>query len=445
MDQSGSIALSASRDPERTLFWDGGRAVCQGRLFADASSLAEALPERPYVLNLCDGRHGFLAGTLAAILRGQTVVLPNDRSRRFAEQLEQELPELYAISDHACSDHPYESLDVTPSLGRGCPLAERLRADDRRGCLMVFTSGSTGKPQPHLKSLGMLRFVARSLVDRFDLGGGTVVATVPSQHMYGLETSIALPLWSTIGVHVGRPFYPADVARALDEVPGPRILVTTPIHMRALLASDVSLPPLHMTISATAPLSREMAAQFEQRFKTQIHEIFGFSEAGTVATRRTVNEAAWLACDGLTFRVDRAVCRVHGAQFPAPIPLNDLVDLLAPNRFLLRRRASDNVNVAGKRTSLAGLNAVLNAIDGVVDGTFYLEDEGEAARPARLIAFVVAPDASVQDIREALRKALDPVFVPRRIYRVPGLPRNDNGKLTQAALVDLAARVAGAA
>ncbi len=427
------------------MFWDRGRAVSQGRLFADASCLAGALPERPYVLNLCDRRHGFLAGTLAAILRGQTVVLPNDRSRRFADELERSLPGLYAIGDAAWGDHPFEPLDVTPSLGQGGPLAELLHADARRGSLMVFTSGSTGKPQPHLKSLGMLRFVARALVDRFELGGGTVVATVPSQHMYGLETSIALPLWSTIAVHAGRPFYPADVARALNEVPGPRILVTTPIHMRALLASEVRLPPLHMTISATAPLSREMAAQFEQRFDTRIHEIFGFSEAGTVATRRTVEETAWLACDGLTFREDAGICRVHGAQFPAPVPLNDMVDLLAPNRFLLRRRTSDNVNVAGKRTSLAGLNAVLNAIDGVVDGTFYLEDEGEAARPARLIAFVVAPEARSKDIREALRKALDPVFVPRRIYRVPGLPRNDNGKLTQAALVDLAARVAGAA
>ena len=427
------------------MFWDRGRAVSQGRLFADASCLAGVLPERPYVLNLCDRRHGFLAGTLAAILRGQTVVLPNDRSRRFADELERALPGLYAIGDAAWGDHPLAPLDVTPSLGRGDPLAEPPHADARRGSLMVFTSGSTGKPQPHLKSLGMLRFVARALVDRFELGGGTVVATVPSQHMYGLETSIALPLWSKIAVHAGRPFYPADVARALDEVPGPRILVTTPIHMRALLASEVRLPPLHMTISATAPLSREMAAQFEQRFNTRIHEIFGFSEAGTVATRRTVEETAWLACDGLTFREDGGVCRVHGAQFPAPVPFNDMVDLLAPNRFLLRRRTSDNVNVAGKRTSLAGLNAVLNAIDGVVDGTFYLEDEGEAARPARLIAFVVAPEARAEDIREALRTALDPVFVPRRIYRVPGLPRNDNGKLTQAALVDFAARVAGAA
>ena len=427
------------------MLWDGGRAVSQGRLFADASCLADALPDRPYVLNLCDGRHGFLAGTLAAILRGQTVVLPNDRSRRFAEQLEQELPGHYAISDHGCSGHAFEPLDVRPSLGRGGPHAELPLADARRGSLMVFTSGSTGKPQRHFKSLDMLRFVARALVDRFSLAAGSVVATVPSQHMYGLETSIALPLWSTIGVHAGRPFYPVDVARALGEVPGPRILVTTPIHMRALLASEVRLPPLHMTISATAPLRREMASQFERRFKTRIHEIFGFSEAGTVATRRTVKEAAWLACDGLTFRQDGEVCRVHGAHFPAPIPLNDLVDLLAPNRFLLRGRTSDNINVAGKRTSLAGLNAVLNAIDGVVDGTFYLEDEGQAARTARLIAFVVAPEARAKDIREALRKALDPVFVPRRIYRVPGLPRNDNGKLTQAALVDLAARVAGAA
>ncbi len=51
-----------------------------------------------------------------------------------------------------------------------------------------------------------------------------------------------------------RPFYPADVAAAVGRVPQPRVLVTTPIHLRTLLASEVEFPPLDLVMSATAPL-----------------------------------------------------------------------------------------------------------------------------------------------------------------------------------------------
>jgi hypothetical protein len=37
-----------------------------------------------------------------------------------------------------------------------------------------------------------------------------------------------------------RPFYPADIATTLSSVPQPRALVTTPVHLRTLLASAVS-------------------------------------------------------------------------------------------------------------------------------------------------------------------------------------------------------------
>ena len=46
-------------------------------------------------------------------------------------------------------------------------------------------------------------------------GPFSMVATVPPQHMYGMEMSVLLPLLGGHGVHAGRPYFPADVAAAL--------------------------------------------------------------------------------------------------------------------------------------------------------------------------------------------------------------------------------------
>jgi acyl-coenzyme A synthetase/AMP-(fatty) acid ligase len=56
------------------------------------------------------------------------------------------------------------------------------------------------------------------------------------------------------------------------------------------------------------------------------------------------------------------------------------------------------------------------------------------------MAFVVAPGKSREEIQSALRKRIDPVFLPRPLVCVPGLPRNATGKLPREAVKELARR-----
>src|SRR5690606_19238361 len=84
----------------------------------------------------------------------------------------------------------------------------------------------------------------------------------------------------------GRPLLPADVAEALEQACGPRILVTTPVHLRALLRSGVALPALAGIVSATAPLPQELAAEAEDRYGAEVREVFGSTETCVFARRR---------------------------------------------------------------------------------------------------------------------------------------------------------------
>jgi acyl-coenzyme A synthetase/AMP-(fatty) acid ligase len=117
--------------------------------------------------------------------------------------------------------------------------------------------------------------------------------------------------------------------------------------------------------------------------------------------------------------------------------LADRFAVLDQGSFRLLGRRADLVKLAGKRASLAGLNAILCSIDGVEDGVFFAPDDIDENNKARLSAFVVAPNRTADEIIAALRARVEAPFLPRRVVRMPALPRNDVGKIVRSALVEL--------
>jgi len=227
----------------------------------------------------------------------------------------------------------------------------------------------------------------------------------------------------------------------LEEIPGQRVLVTTPTHLRALLAEERRLPPLRLIVCATAPLTPVMAQEAEARYAAPLHEIYGFTEAGMVASRRTTQGPQWHALPGVRVWHDARGAKVGGGHIEGEAAFTDVVELEDAHTFLLHGRGADLVNIAGKRTSLAYLNQQLNAIAGVDDGVFFMPDEREGG-VTRLMAFVVAPGLSHNAIAAALRDRVDAVFLPRPLYLVNSLPRNAVGKLPRETLLQLAAACA---
>ena len=198
----------------------------------------------------------------------------------------------------------------------------------------------------------------------------------------GFESTVLLAMHGGLSVVAERPFYPADICAALEAVPRPRALVTTPVHLRALLCESGALPPIDRLVCATAPLSAQLAAEGEARFGAPLYEIYGCTEAGQAAVRRPVRSAEWRTYQGVRLRQDEQGTWVHGGHVETEILLNDVIEMLGPDRFVLHGRNADLVNIAGKRTSLAYLNYQLNSIPGVRDGVFVMPDEERLGGPA---------------------------------------------------------------
>jgi acyl-coenzyme A synthetase/AMP-(fatty) acid ligase len=426
-----------ARDPAATFVHTSSGPIAVGRFLAEVASLADKLPEARYVINLCANRYRFTVALAAALQRRQITLLPASEATAPLAVLAKNYAASYFLHDGNFRPQDGQRSVAFPSeLPTGiAPLADIPFAQD---AVILFTSGSTGEPAPQPRNWGALvnsTLAAGRLLGLADLAGASVLGTVPHQHSYGLESIVMLALQHGLAIHSSRSLLPADIIRDLDAMPVPRILVTTPIHLHALAAHSGALPPLHRILCATAPLSMELAQQAERRFGAPLQEIYGCSEVGQIAVRRTVETSEWTCLDGIELAEKGGDVWASGIAAANVAPLNDVIEQCGARRFLLHGRKADMINIAGKRSSLAYLNHQLNAIEGVCDGVFILP-EG-APNTTRLAAYVVAPTLTTKAILAQLRQYLDPAFLPRPIHFVEALPRNALGKLTRHALEQL--------
>ena len=187
-------------------------------------------------------------------------------------------------------------------------------------------------------------------------------------------------------------------------------------------------------ISATAPLSADLAAEAEDLFAAPVLEVYGCTEAGAMASRRNLAGPQWQPYEGVRLYKTGDQAMVEGLQLAEPVPLQDLLQISEDGCFELCGRDSDLINIAGKRASLADLNHRLLTIDGVEDGVIFDPDPGSEGR---LAALVVSDDLSEKDILDQLRQQTDPVFLPRPLCKVEALPRSETSKLPRDRLLSM--------
>ena len=430
----GGTPLIAHVTPQAAVAYRGNQKIGAGQFLSHVTHVASQLPPGAPVLNACSDRYYFTVGLAAALVAGVRCLLPPTHTPEVIRNLRQIAPDAICLTDdhHCAIALPRMRIPVRPPADVETWPPPLIPANQE--VADIFTSGSTGVPVPHRKTWGRLTQCVHIEARRLGLSVAlprTLLATIAPQHSYGLETSVLLPLLSGSALSAERPFFPADICASLVAAPGPRVLVSTPVHLRALLGSHLTFPPVEFIVSATAPITQEFARAVEKRFGAPLLEIYGSTETGQIANRRPAHSVEWQLWDQvhLSRRGDRVWA--EGGHIEVPTPLGDNVEILGSNLFVLGGRLHDVVNIAGKRSSIDYLNHQLLAIPGVQDGTFFLPTDQESSNAGivRLSAVVVAPTLDSATLLRHLRASIDPAFLPRPLIMVDSLPRNSTGKL----------------
>ena len=273
-------------------------------------SLAKQLPEKKHIINLCGNRYLFMVSICAAVLRNQINLLPPNKNLATQRRLNERYDDSYVLHDGIEVDSELHSIDLQAiTLGSECfefSTHSMPQVPLEQLALISFTSGSTGDSKPNEKTWRTL-LESTAINRRYMLPDSEktyhLLATVPGQHMWGLETSVLMALFSASCVVDSKPLFPSDIQRALLQLPEPRALVSTPVHLRALAASELPFPKTEIVLCATSPLTQTLAENIEQAFAADLHEVYGCSEVGSMALRKTASQQEWQKFDGIHFEI----------------------------------------------------------------------------------------------------------------------------------------------
>ena len=213
-----------------------------GEFEAAAHALAARLPRKPYVVNLCEDRYAFTVAFAAALIAGQTTLLPPSRAPQAVRDSCEGRDCLYvdgcrrvqpgttsAPETHSRSIRPTSPRSSSP---RAAPAGRcRTRKPGAR-----WWRARARSPRASARSGSDRRHGAAAAHVRPRSDGDAAVAERPGD-----------------ALAAGRCCRPTSARRWRDAA-APRWLMTSPLHLRACVAARQPLPGLAGVLSSTMPL-----------------------------------------------------------------------------------------------------------------------------------------------------------------------------------------------
>lgn len=316
---------------------------------------------------------------------------------------------------------------------------------------LKLTSATSGAPK-------LVAFTAEQLAADADNIVATMglrrdwpnVAFISLAHSYGFSNLITPLLLHGIPLVLAGAPLPEIVRRAaiqFDSVTLPAV----PALWRAW--SDASAIPksVRLAISAGAPLPLSLEREMFEKFDLKVHNFYGASECGGIAYDRREAPRDDSACVGTAMENVALSINSHGClevrgrsvgegYWPEMVcsladsvyVTSDLAEL-KDGAVFLRGRASDVINVAGRKVSPETIERLLASHPAVQDCLVFGVPSSDAERGETIVACVVRRNgASADDLRQFLLAGGESWQTPREFWFVDSLEANQRGKLSRA-------------
>ena len=437
--------LLAGPDDSRQEFVIGGATYAAVHALA-AGIIAECGTDRAPVCLCAQDRAVVAAALLAALASPTTLILPHAFDEPVLEELRQGTGCSTVISD-VPRPVPAGVRLCIPSAGKTPrrPLAEApARKSAADPWLRLFTGGSTGAPKMWTKTVRNLLAETSAIVSHYRVTeSDRILATVNSNHIYGLLYAILTPLAAGASVVAETPTFPAEI-QAAGRRAGATILVSVPAHYRALNGHPCDLPALRLAFSSAGTLAEGDALAFSVRTGAPVAEIYGSTETGGIAARvRHAGERDFKAFPAIGVRIEKERLSVRSAYLSPELPLDaggfhetsDRARATPEGRFELLGRVDGVIKVGGRRVDLEAVRQSLAGLPGVRDAVALALPVGRG-REHRIVA-VVEADAGTMDLSPATFAALPPHARPRPIKVLPRIPLTPAGKYDRKAIAAL--------
>ncbi len=445
MEKFNLASLVNLHDRTKRCLVDIYGALTYGELSALAESWrqhfqAEGIKKGDRIAIITHNDRTFVAPYLGALALGAIVVPLNPHSPEpeMKHELDLVSPELILPRDVVSGPN----LESGAAVSDGVLKTLEMHRDDP--CVLLFTSGTAGFPKAAILTHGSL-LANLEQIRGYSRPEDVGLAVLPFFHVFGLNVVLNLGLL-TGGTLI--------MTAMTDEV---TLVAGVPAHFE-MWAHDASIrmDNVRLAISGGAPLSRETATKFRERFGLPIHEGYGLTEAspvvsfpdfdkepvfGSVGTPLKAVEVKLVDSSGEeVFEGDAGEVLVRGPNVFAGYFRSDksVVDAQGwlhtgdigvvgyDGNLYLVDRAKDLIIVSGFNVYPQEVEKVIEELDGV--------EEVAVAGKDRVNVYVVAKNITENDIIHKCRENLAAYKCPSSVYFVDSLPRSASGEVLRRSL-----------
>ncbi len=333
--------------------------------------------------------------------------------------------------------------------------------------IVIHTSGTTGTPkgaQRNASAAGMgalANLIAVVPYRRDDI----VFCPAPMFHSFGLAT---FAVSSALGTTMVLPekFDPEDSLRLIAQhrataasfVP---VMIKRIVSLPEEVRSRYDLSSLRVVLASGSAISPGLRAAAKDVFGDVLYDLYGSTEIGwvTIATpedMKTKPTTVGRPVPG----IEIAVFSAQGEKLPAGetgelfiksdilfegytsgetkderdgyMSIGDVGHLDEDGHLFIEGRADDMVIVGGENIYPIEIEALIESIDGVNEAAVLGVADEEYGE---VLAAFVAGSASREQITKVCKQELASFKVPRRIEKVPELPRTSTGKVIKRELI----------
>ena len=323
---------------------------------------------------------------------------------------------------------PFEKKESNPTI-----------FDNKNFSFLYFTSGTTGFPVGALKTKENILSEIEALTQLlFKYNIKKVIVTVPFIHFYGFLLGLMYPLINNIDILLKEHFLPNDL---LDVIEENSLIVTTPLYIKALnkITQTKDLNNA-LFLSSTAPLSSDIAKEFNQKFNANILQLFGSTETGGIAYKYN-DETLWNP-----FKKVQTSVNAHNElkikspfisdilyengfkQTKSELQTFDYVQMVN-NKFSLLGRSSQILKVAGKRYSTVQIENILENHKDINKAVVVVNTQQEKLRGESLnITIESKKEFLVKEIQKILKNELSNIKFSIKLTIVDSIKTTAIGK-----------------
>jgi acyl-CoA synthetase (AMP-forming)/AMP-acid ligase II len=313
------------------------------------------------------------------------------------------------------------------------------------------TSATTGEPRLVGFTTAQLLADAQNIVITMGLRADWPnLGVISLAHSYGFSNLVLPLLLHGIPLVLVGGALPEAVRRAAASARA-LTLAAVPALWRTWHAADAIPAQVRLAISAGAPLPLALEQNVFAMRGLKIHNFYGSTECGGIAYDATAGPRLDAACVGSPLRnvavsVTEEGClevrsgAVAETYWPGAAATlrggvfhtSDLAEICF-GLIYLRGRASDQINVAGRKVPPETIERALAAHPRVRECLVFGVPSAEAERGESIVAcLAVRTEVTSETLRQFLMATLPAWQVPRQWWFVPSLGTNERGKLSRA-------------